>query len=171
MKKIIVLLIVLTSCVSYSQTTKSEKEVKVEEVPYRNVNLINPDGTINSLNDSPQLPESPDNDNSIYNTKSLEIYPEFPGGKENLDMFLSKNILLTNEMKKNKVKGEVLAFFTVEKNGSISDLKIVRGKVLGVENEVLRVLKSMPKWKPGMLNGKIVRSSFSLPIIIDATKQ
>lgn len=171
MKLTSTLALLLLSFITFGQTNKTKKDVKIEEVPHKNIELINSDGTYNSISEAPQMPEESETDNKIYSKKDLEVYPEFPGGKERLALFLSKNIRLTDEMKKNKVKGIVNVLLIIEKDGSITDIKAARGLGFGAENEALRVLKSMPKWIPGELNGRKVKSSISLPINIDATKQ
>lgn len=168
--KIITLALLHFSFITLSQTTKTKNDIKIEEVPHKNIELINSDGTYNSISDEPQMPEESETDNKIYSSQSLDVVPEFPGGKEKLAVFVSKNIQLNKEMEKNKVNGQVIVLFTVEKDGSIKYLKAVRGPGFGSETEALRVLKAMPKWNPGMLNGKIVRSSLTISILIDASK-
>lgn len=171
MKTISTLALLLFSFITFGQTTKTKKDVEIEEVPHKNIELINSDGTLISSLDTAQVPLYTENETKIYSKKDLEVYPEFPGGKERLALFLSKNIRLTDEMKKNKVKGIVNVLLIIEKDGSITDIKAARGLGFGAEAEALRVVKGMPKWKPGILNGKNVRSTFVLPINIDATKQ
>lgn len=90
--------------------------------------------------------------------------PEFPGGDAALLIFLSQNIKYPAIAAENGVKGRVTVNFVVNKDGSISDAKILRGVDQALDKEALRVIYSMPKWKPGKQAGKPVRVSFSVPI-------
>lgn len=90
-----------------------------------------------------------------------EQMPEFNG---ELFEYLAKNIKYPTEAKENKIEGKVLVEFIVEKDGSISNTKIVKKAGYGFDEETLRVIKAMPNWKPGKQNGKPVRVSYTLPI-------
>lgn len=94
----------------------------------------------------------------------VEKMPSFLGGPVDLFNFLSKNIKYPSEARKNKVKGRVYVSFVVEKNGSLSNIKVLRGIGSGCNEEAIRVVKSMPKWNPGKQRGKIVRVQYNLPI-------
>ena len=94
----------------------------------------------------------------------VEVEPEFPGGKDSLMSYLRKNIQYPPQARRNKITGKVFVRFTVEKDGSLSDIKILRDIGGGCGNEVLRVIKKMPKWKPAMQHGKPVRCMFTLPV-------
>ena len=184
MKKIIVLLIVLISCVTYSQTKKKKvykksllekKKVKAnkEEVPLiYELSTSRREGST-SYDEVPvqTVTDTDIDENTIYNCAGIEVKPEFPGGYGNLTKFLYKNIVLTDEMKTAELKGKVFASFIVEKDGSITNVKIIREIGYETGTEVLRVLKSMPKWLPAEQLGRKVRCSYTLPINIDATKQ
>lgn len=93
-----------------------------------------------------------------------EEMPEFPGGNSALLYFLSQNIKYPAIAVESNIKGKVTVIFVVNKDGSISDAKILRGVDEALDNEALRVVYSMPKWKPGKQSGKPVRVSFSVPI-------
>lgn len=95
---------------------------------------------------------------------SPEEKPEFPGGDAALLNFLSQNIKYPAIAAENGVKGRVTVNFVVNKDGSISDAKILRGVDQALDKEALRVVYSMPRWKPGKQSGKPVRVSFSVPI-------
>lgn len=101
-------------------------------------------------------------DDSIYN--QVEVMAEYPGGFEKMAEFLGKNIVYPEEAKEKNIQGTVLVSFVVEKNGKITDAKVVRSIGGGCDEEALRVVNAMPKWKPGMQNGKKVRVQFALPI-------
>ncbi|MBQ9474285.1 MAG: TonB family protein [Bacteroidales bacterium] len=95
----------------------------------------------------------------------VETMPEFPGGMDSLMAFLHENIVYPQEARVKKISGKVFVSFTVEKDGSLSDIKILRDLGYGCGNEVLRVLRLMPRWKPGMQQGKPVRCQFTLPVM------
>ncbi len=99
----------------------------------------------------------------IYNTAGLEVKPEFPGGLDAMNTFIKQNF----KSPKEGLKGRIYATFIIEKDGSLSDIKILRD--LGYETgaEAIRVLKLSPKWSPGKQNNKIVRVLFSTPIVIN----
>ena len=73
-------------------------------------------------------------------------------------------------MKEAELKGRIFISFIVEQDGSITNIKIIRGLGFGTDVEALRIIKRMPKWNPGEQNGKKVRCSYTVPITIYATK-
>ncbi|WP_281232192.1 energy transducer TonB [Flavobacterium gelatinilyticum] len=102
-------------------------------------------------------------ENQVYNTAGLEVKPEFPGGQQALELFLKENY--KNPQK--DLKGRVYVTFIIEKDGSLSDIKILRDFGYGTGAEAIRVLKKSPKWIPGKQNDKIVRVLYSMPIIVN----
>ncbi|NQU33747.1 MAG: TonB family protein [Bacteroidetes bacterium] len=94
----------------------------------------------------------------------VEEMPEFPGGMNKLMTFLGKNISYPMEAKKNKEQGRVFINFVVEKDGNISNAKVMRGVSPSLNAEALRVINLMPKWKPGTQRGKPVRVSYNIPV-------
>ena len=94
----------------------------------------------------------------------VENMPEFPGGQDSMFYFLAKNIIYPKEAKEKGIEGKVYVNFTVNKDGSIGDVKVIRGVHPLLDNEAVRVVKSFPKWKPGIQRGELVRVSYNLPI-------
>ena len=94
----------------------------------------------------------------------VEEYPEFPNGEENLYKYLGSNIKYPHDALENGIQGTVVVKFVVEKDGSISNVKAVRKIGGGCDEEAVRVVKRMPRWKPGKQSGKPVRTEFTLPI-------
>jgi protein TonB len=90
--------------------------------------------------------------------------PEFPGGEEKLFEYLGKNIKYPSMARENGITGTVYVTFVVEGNGEISDVKKLRGIGGGCDEEAVRVVRSMPAWKPGKQNSKPVRVQYNLPI-------
>ena len=102
-------------------------------------------------------------DNQIYNTAGIEVKPEFPGGMDKFYTYVGRNYRAPEE---EGLKGKVYVTFVVEKDGSLTDIKVLRDIGFGTGAEAIRVLKKCPKWNPGVQNGKPVRVLYSLPITI-----
>ncbi|HEY8954985.1 energy transducer TonB, partial [Chitinophaga sp.] len=104
-----------------------------------------------------------DNNNEVFTF--VEQPPQFPGGEDALARYLNKNIRYPEEAQKAKVSGTTFVQFIVEADGSIRDVKTVGAKKgYGLEDEAIRVVKAMPKWKPGEQNKQLVAVQFNLPI-------
>lgn len=93
-----------------------------------------------------------------------EQMPEFPGGMKELLKFLQNNLKYPENAMKNNVQGRVIVQFVVEKDGTLTEFKVARSVDPDLDVEALRVLQIMPKWKPGMQRGKIVRVKFTVPV-------
>ena len=94
----------------------------------------------------------------------VEQMPEYPGGPKALMEFLNNNVHYPAEAEKAGIQGRVIATFVVEKDGSISNAKVVKSVDPLLDAEALRVIGAMPNWKPGMQNGKIVRVKYTVPL-------
>ena len=90
--------------------------------------------------------------------------PEFPGGINELMQYLVIELKYPNKSRKKGIEGRVLVNFIVNKNGAISNIKIVQSVNDELDKEAIRVVKNMPKWEPGMEDGEAVRVAFNLPI-------
>lgn len=99
---------------------------------------------------------------SIY--QIVEVMPEFPGGMDQMAKFLSENIKYPEEAKDKGISGRVFISFVIEKDGSVSSAKVMRGIGGGCDEEALRVVNAMPNWKPGLMEGKPVRVNYILPV-------
>ncbi len=97
----------------------------------------------------------------------VEEDPEFPGGLDALSKFIADNIKYPQLAKENNITGRVFVSFVVEKDGRVGQVKILRDIGGGCGNEAVRVVKMMPKWKPGKQRGKAVRTQFNLPVNFD----
>ena len=97
----------------------------------------------------------------------VEDVPTFPLG--DVSKWIAKNVKYPQIAAENGVQGKVFMNFVIEKDGSITDLKVLRGVDPALDKEAIRVIKSMPKWKPGKQRGKPVRVSFNLPIVFQLT--
>jgi protein TonB len=90
--------------------------------------------------------------------------PEFPGGELALRKFIANAIKYPVIAQENGIQGKVYVNFVVDKDGSITAAKIARGVDSSLDKEALRVVNSLPKWKPGMQRGKPVKVSYTVPI-------
>jgi protein TonB len=94
----------------------------------------------------------------------VEKMPEFPGGEDSMMRFLQKNIMYPQSERDNDIQGRVIVRFVVNEDGSLTDIAITRGVSPGLDKEDLRVVRLLPKFKPGMQQGKPVSVYFNLPI-------
>ena len=95
----------------------------------------------------------------------VEKDPEFPGGVQALFKYLSENIKYPVIAQENGIQGQVVCQFTVNRDGSIVDINVVRSSgEPSLDKEAVRVIQSMPKWKPGQQGGKAVRVKYTLPV-------
>lgn len=94
----------------------------------------------------------------------VEIAPQFPGGDIARIKFVQENIHYPDLAREGRIQGTVFATFVVEKNGKISNVKILRGIGGGCDEETVRVIKLMPPWSPGKLQNSPVRTQFNMPI-------
>lgn len=93
-----------------------------------------------------------------------EQMPEYPGGMKEMLKFLQENVKYPANAMKNNVQGRVIVQFVVEKDGTPTEFKVLRSVDPDLDAEALRVLKTMPKWKPGMEKGEAVRVKFTVPV-------
>lgn len=101
---------------------------------------------------------------SVNAQSNVDTQPSFPGGDEALQKFLTENIHYPEPALENGIEGVVTIDFLVKADGSIGETKIVRMIDPDLEDEAVRIVKSMPKWNPGIYNGKPVDSWFRVPI-------
>lgn len=93
-----------------------------------------------------------------------EQMPEYPGGMKEMLKFLQENVKYPENAMKNNVQGRVIVQFVVEKDGTPTEFKVLRSVDPDLDAEALRVMKAMPKWKPGMQKGQVVRVKFTVPV-------
>lgn len=144
------------------QTTQLEiveDDVEVEDIE------INADVQQNEVIEeyvAPEIEEEEVVEQEIF--QIVEEMPSYPGGEQKLMTYLRNNIKYPQIAKESGIKGRVFVSFVVEPDGSVSNVKVLRGIGGGCDEEAMRVVKSMPKWKPGKQRGKAVRVSYMLPI-------
>lgn len=105
---------------------------------------------------------TPDDESQVFTV--VEEMPKFPGGQGALLEFLANNIQYPAEAKQNGTQGRVSTCFIVEKDGSISNVEILRSVSPALDAEAVRVIKAMPKWEPGKQRGQAVRVKYTVPV-------
>ena len=103
-------------------------------------------------------------DDKVYDV--CEQMPTYEGGDAALLKYLGENWKLPDEYKERGIQGRMVVGFIVEKDGSLTNVKVLRAVDIAIDAEVLRVVKGMPKWIPGRHNGQRVRVRYLLPIHI-----
>lgn len=111
------------------------------------------------------IPAAAKDENSVYSFSEAEKKPEFPGGLEMFYEFIAKNYIIPQnpELK----GGRIFVQFVIEKDGAVTDVKVLRGLGFGTGEEAIRVLQRCPNWIPGEAGGKPVKVMYSIPIKID----
>jgi protein TonB len=94
----------------------------------------------------------------------VESMPVYPGGEAALYAFLAENIKYPQMAKESGIQGRVFVTFVVERDGSVTDVRVLRGIGGGCDEEAIRVVQSMPRWTPGKQRGKSVRVQYNLPV-------
>ncbi|GAB4317698.1 MAG: energy transducer TonB [Bacteroidales bacterium] len=95
----------------------------------------------------------------------VESMPQFPGGDAARIKYLQENIVYPTLARESGIQGRVFVTFVVEKDGSVTDVKVLRGIGGGCDEEAVRVIENMPKWIPGKQRGKPVRVQYNMPIL------
>lgn len=108
--------------------------------------------------------------NKVYDFVSLEKQPEFVGGMKKFYEYLGRAVKYPIEAQKNKVSGKVFLSFVVEKDGSLTGIKVDRKAGHGFDEEAVRVIEESPRWIPGVQDGKVVRVKFNIPISFSLTQ-
>ena len=155
------IIIALGTTACGQNSVKPQNSIKREETKTDSIIKINKD-SLNTKQDSIQ------HDPAVF-CYHVEVFPKFPGGDSALIKWLSENVYYPKEGA-DDVQGRVICRFVVEKDGSISDVEVVRGLEPAFDTVAVSIIKSMPKWIPGTQNGKAVRVYYSLPITFRLSK-
>ena len=137
--------------------TKDEEGVKD-----RNIEAVRSDIAVATPPPPPPAPK-PEVSNKVFDV--VEEMPSFPGGQGALMSFLYSNIKYPVVAQENGVQGRVIVGFVVERDGSITDVKVMRSVDPSLDREAQRVVKAMPRWKPGKQNGSAVRVKYTVPVV------
>ena len=150
---------------------KEEDEIKLEEVEKSNKAIGSftvegndeVGGEVLKAKDEIKAPEPPKHEeNKIFTV--VEQMPMYPGGDAALMQYLSSNIHYPAVAAENGVQGRVVVGFVVERDGSITDVNVMRSVDPSLDREAVRVVKNMPRWTPGKQNGSAVRVKYQVPV-------
>lgn len=128
------------------------------------VKVENSEADANTQIQAPVEVQQEEENDEVVNFYVIEDKPEFPGGDAAMFQFISKNIKYPEIAKENGVQGKVFIQFVIGKEGKVTDVQVIRGVDPSLDKEAIRVIQSMPPWKPGKQRGKPVRVSFQVPI-------
>lgn len=124
------------------------------------------DGHAEASQDETALsPVAVDKEDNPLNFRVVEQLPEFPGGMVALMKWLTATLRYPPAAQKQKIQGKVIVSFIINKDGTIADAKVVKSVNPILDGEALRVVKIMPKWKPGVENDKPCRTLFAIPVV------
>ena len=136
---------------------KEKEDMSIDEVMLGGIDIIKPS----------EVSEAPNNtfceETEIFGDV-VEQMPYFPGGTNALFEYLEENIKYPEDCEEVCIQGRVVITFVVEKDGSISDAKVVKSVYPSLDEEALRVVSGMPKWCPGKQNGRSVRTKYTIPV-------
>ena len=145
------------------QTTQLEivqDDVEVEDI---NINAEIEQNEVVEEYIAPEIEEEEVVEQEIF--QIVEEMPAFPGGEQKLMEYVGKNIKYPQIARESGIQGRVFVGFVVEPDGSVSNVKLLRGIGGGCDEEAMRVIKNMPKWIPGKQRGKAVRVSYQIPVM------
>jgi TonB family protein len=140
--------------------------LKEAEVKNEDIQALQPDSTSVQPDQVPATvgPANSTSTEKIYDVSLVDVAPEFNGGQKELNKYLSANFKYPSTAKQNAVHGRVYVAFVVEKDGQLSDIKIKQGLGSGCDEEALRLVRSSPKWNPGLIKESAVRTYFVLAV-------
>jgi protein TonB len=147
------------------QLTVVEDDVEIEEIEVQSMEDDN-NTTVEVVNLEAETGPSEEEEaegNQIFTI--VEQQPEFPGGESALLKYLGDHIKYPAFAQENGIQGRVTLSFTVEKDGSIANIEVMRSPADELSKEAVRVVSTMPKWKPGKQRGKPVRVKYVLPVV------
>ena len=119
---------------------------------------------MSALDDEEQDNSKPEED-EVISFRVVEDLPQFPGGAVEMMKWLQRNLKYPPVVQERKIQGKVVAEFIVNKDGSLTDFKVVKSLNSMCDREVLRVLRMMPRWTAGVQNDQPCRTMFAVPIV------
>lgn len=133
---------------------------QIEEAPQPTMKVEHPPSV-----DLPVAPESePPAEERVSEIFDIEEPPQFPGGEAALYKYIAENLQYPPEARKKAIQGLVVCTFVIARDGSVEKAKIIRDIGQGCGEEALRIINAMPKWTPGVANGRPVKVRYTLPL-------
>ena len=159
------LLIVEDDKIEEDKQVKNQEDVLENEAAVGAVDITEGTNDLNKVIIQEQVIAAPKvEDEQPVSIAMVEQKPEFPGGEAAMYKWLGDNIVYPSAASEEGVQGRVVVEFVVGKDGSISNVKVVRPRHPALDKEALRVVKAMPKWLPGRNNGQPVKVTYTLPV-------
>lgn len=159
------LLIVEDDKIEEDKQVKNQEDVLENEAAVGAVDITEGTNDLNKVIIQEQVIAAPKvEDEQSVSIAMVEQKPEFPGGEAAMYKWLGDNIVYPSAASEEGVQGRVVVEFVVGKDGSISNVKVVRPRHPALDKEALRVVKAMPKWLPGRNNGQPVKVTYTLPV-------
>lgn len=152
----------------------TEKAEKLDAIATSSNNDSNGDGAVDgnstetagqAMQTQEQATVAVDANDTPLNFRIVEQLPEFPGGMSALVKWLTDNIKYPKPAQMQKLEGQVVVSFIINRDGTIADIKVAKSAHPLLDREALRVARMMPKWKPGLQNNKPCRTLFAIPIV------
>jgi periplasmic protein TonB len=124
-----------------------------------------PDVPVDTGGTDAKPPDIIDKEDPIETVRFADKMPEFPGGEEGRLIYLAKNTVYPDAEKRAGIEGTVYITFVVDENGDVTEVNILRGVSPGIDMEAIKVVQNMPRWSPGLQQGRMVRVAFNMQII------
>lgn len=154
--KFFVISVLFFTCIpALGQSDNKAEIIEIIEIVDDNSNGRPSSSTVNTFDYKPD-------EDGVYNV--AETMPEFPGGTRALLDWLDKNIVYPDFCLKNKIQGRVMVSFVVDKDGSILSPEVLKGIFASLDKEAVRLVSSMPKWKPGKVKNEPVKVRYTIPV-------
>jgi protein TonB len=154
--------------VIFTPPTIFDEEPPIMEVQVNDVNYTTIDGDRGYEKDEVATSDSnlsvTEQAEQIY--QIVDVQPEFPGGYQKLKEYIATNTVYPNNLEDEQLVGKIYLRFVIEKDGSVSNVTILRGMHPLMDKEAIRVIKSMPNWNPARINGEKVASYFTIPFAV-----
>ncbi|RFZ81764.1 TonB family protein [Mucilaginibacter terrenus] len=147
--------------------TQNGKKVRVQYAVPISFSLAEEKTPVKTSATVDEIKIDPAPDNEVFT--AVEEQPTFPGGQAALFNYIRSNIHYPAEARKNNIQGRVITSFVVGKDGKIFNAKVLRGIGYGADEEAVRLINAMPRWRPGIQNGRTVQVQYTIPILFSLT--
>ena len=125
---------------------------------------LNKEATVTEATPETQTQALPQDDGNVYKLQTVEKLPVFPGGWSALMKWLTKNLHYPAIAQRQKIQGKVVVCFIINKDGTVSNVKLEKSIDVNLDREALRVVRMMPKWEPAIMHDKPCRCMFVIPV-------
>lgn len=163
-QQVTALLIVEDDKLEDDKQVKNQEDVMKNEAALGSLNITEGTNDLNKVMIKEEVIAEPVKEEEPVSIAMVEQKPEFTGGEAAMYKWLGDNIVYPSAAAEEGIQGKVIVQFVVGKDGSIGQVKVVRGRHPALDKEAVRVVKAMPKWVPGRNNGQPVKVTYTLPV-------